>query len=66
VVIDTASARHEAGDLIQAGLMVADLPTLADHPPRLDGGPVLFKSCGSALWDLAAARCVVDHAALDG
>lgn len=57
VVIDSASARHEAGDLIKAGLPVADLPTLADHPPRLDGGPVLFKSCGSALWDLAAARC---------
>jgi ornithine cyclodeaminase/alanine dehydrogenase-like protein (mu-crystallin family) len=21
---------------------------------------VLFKSCGAALWDLAAARCVAD------
>jgi len=59
VVLDSAAARHEAGDLIGAGLDLAALPTLADHPPRRDGGPVLFKSCGSAMWDLAAARCVV-------
>lgn len=59
VVIDSAAARHEAGDLIAAGLDMAALPTLGDHPARRDGGPVLFKSCGSALWDLAAARCVV-------
>jgi len=58
VVIDSASARHEAGDLLAAGLDLSTLATLAEHPPRRDGGPVLFKSCGSALWDLAAARCV--------
>ena len=59
IVLDSASARHEAGDLLAAGLDMAALPTLAEHPPRRDGGPVLFKSCGSALWDLAAARCAV-------
>lgn len=60
VVLDSAAARHEAGDLSAAGIDPAGLPTLADHPPRQDRGPVLFKSCGSALWDLAAARCVVE------
>lgn len=60
IVVDTAAARQEAGDLVAAGIALADVPTLADHPARLDGGPVLFKSCGSALWDLAAARCVVE------
>jgi ornithine cyclodeaminase len=62
VVIDSAAARHEAGDLLGAGLPVADLPTLGDWlaeaRPR-PAGPVLFKSCGAALWDLAAARCAV-------
>lgn len=60
IVLDSAAARHEAGDLITAGLDLAALPTLADQPARRDGGPVLFKSCGSALWDLAAARCVAN------
>jgi len=76
VVVDTADATHEAGDLLQAGLDVAAFETLADveraiwsgneAPPRAGGhenrpamvkpGPVLFKSCGWAGWDLAAAR----------
>ncbi len=59
IVVDTPDARHEAGDLLQAGIAVARLPTLQDvvrgkHPGRR--GPVLFKSCGWAGWDLAAAR----------
>lgn len=58
IVVDTADAAHEAGDLLRAGLDVAGFPTLADvlrqAPPS--GGPVLFKSCGWAGWDLAAAR----------
>jgi 1-piperideine-2-carboxylate/1-pyrroline-2-carboxylate reductase [NAD(P)H] len=59
VAVDTADAVHEAGDLIQAGIDVAALPTLRavladDKGPRK--GPVLFKSCGWAGWDLAAAR----------
>ena len=67
VVVDTRDADHEAGDLLQAGLDVSACPALADvvgqrplwlaHSRR--GGPVFFKSCGWAGWDLAAARCCV-------
>jgi ornithine cyclodeaminase len=59
VVVDTSDAVHEAGDLIQAGLDVAGFPTLADvvaGRTARKAGPVLFKSCGWAGWDLAAAR----------
>lgn len=62
VVVDTRDADHEAGDLLQAGLDVAALPTLGDllEATKAPGrGPVFFKSCGWAGWDLAAARCVV-------
>lgn len=75
VVVDTADAGHEAGDLLQAGLDVSRFDTLAQvvrSPPAADGlagsradaarlatGPVLFKSCGWAGWDLAAARLAV-------
>ena len=64
VVLDSADARHEAGDLLAAGIATDGLPTLADllapgQPAASTAphGPVLFKSCGHALWDLAAARC---------
>lgn len=62
VWLDAADARHEAGDLLQAGIAPDALPTLAD---RLGGGakprqgPVLFKSCGWGGWDLAAARAAM-------
>jgi ornithine cyclodeaminase len=59
VVVDTADASHEAGDLLQAGLDVARFATLRDvvrGPAMARPGPVLFKSCGWAGWDLAAAR----------
>jgi len=61
IVLDTRDAEHEAGDLLQAGLDVAALPALADivrakQEARDGRGPVLFKSCGWAGWDLAAAR----------
>ena len=71
LVVDTRDADHEAGDLLQAGLAVPSLPTLADvllqTPVWLQAasahkgltGPVFFKSCGWAGWDLAAARCVL-------
>jgi ornithine cyclodeaminase len=67
LVVDTSDAVHEAGDLLQAHIDVAALPTLADVVQRaLRGtdsqaspGPVFFKSCGWGGWDLAAARCVV-------
>ena len=67
LVVDTRDADHEAGDLLQAGVDVTTLPTLADvvcdtpawqtRAPR--NGPVFFKSCGWAGWDLGAARCVL-------
>lgn len=64
VFVDTTDACHEAGDLLQAGLDVSHFATLADvirqaiQAPR---GPVLFKSCGWAGWDLAAARTASAH-----
>jgi ornithine cyclodeaminase len=57
--LDTVDARHEAGDLLQAGLDLHAMGTLGDvvrqNAPK-PTGPVLFKSCGWAGWDLAAAR----------
>lgn len=60
LVVDTRDADHEAGDLLQAGIDVARVPTLGDvlDAPR-PSGPVFFKSCGWAGWDLAAARLAV-------
>ncbi|NDP62591.1 delta(1)-pyrroline-2-carboxylate reductase family protein [Polaromonas sp.] len=70
LVVDTRDADHEAGDLLQAGIDVTALPTLADvvghtaawtrQAGRLATGPVFFKSCGWGGWDLAAARCITD------
>ena len=65
VIVDTAEgARDEAGDLIQAhnaGVFDwTDATTLESvivdgrHPGG--GGPVIFKSVGQSLWDLAAGR----------
>ncbi len=62
VVVDTRDAEHEAGDLLQAGLEVggfADLRQVLRDAPSARRGPVLFKSCGWAGWDLAAARCAM-------
>lgn len=62
IAVDTADALHEAGDLIQAGIEIAPLSTLRDllaHEKGPRRGPVLFKSCGWAGWDLAAARTAV-------
>ena len=66
IVLDAADARHEAGDLLQAGLDTARLQTLAEAigntvAPNTGASananaPVLFKNCGWAGWDLAAAR----------
>jgi len=55
---DPAGARHEAGDLLRAGVdwaRVESLGRLLLAPPG-DDGPAVFKSVGSAAWDLAAAR----------
>jgi ornithine cyclodeaminase len=73
LVVDTRDADHEAGDLLQAGIDVSALPTLADvvgqtaawqKATRPTGGPVFFKSCGWGGWDLAAARCIAKALAL--
>ena len=63
IVLDTADARHEAGDLLQAGVDAAACATLSDVVGGAAGrgGPVLFKSCGWAGWDLAAARCALQQ-----
>jgi ornithine cyclodeaminase len=67
LVVDTRDADHEAGDLLQAGIDVAGLPTLGDilaqqgDGSRARQGPVFFKSCGWGGWDLAAARCVTQR-----
>jgi 1-piperideine-2-carboxylate/1-pyrroline-2-carboxylate reductase [NAD(P)H] len=65
LVVDTRDADHEAGDLLQAGIDVHALTTLGDvvrHPPaQRPVGPVFFKSCGWAGWDLAAARCALQR-----
>jgi 1-piperideine-2-carboxylate/1-pyrroline-2-carboxylate reductase [NAD(P)H] len=55
---DPAGARHEAGDLLQAGVdwaRVASLGALLRDPVD-HGRPAVFKSVGTAAWDLAAAR----------
>ena len=63
VIVDTPEAVHEAGDLLQAGLDVGTFLTLHEivlqEDRRARAGPVLFKSCGWAGWDLAAARTAV-------
>ena len=63
VVDDIDGAKHEAGDLIQAGVdwsrvrAIGDI--LAGRGEKLQGVPV-FKTVGQASWDLAAARVVRD------
>lgn len=63
ILLDTEDARHEAGELIQAGIVAEGLPTLLSWNERAlpaIARTVLFKSCGSALWDLAAAQAAVN------
>ncbi len=64
ILVDTRDADHEAGDLLQAGLDVSRFASLQDvvqgsHKASDKAGPVFFKSCGWAGWDLAAARCAL-------
>ena len=57
-VDDVAGARHEAGDLINAGVdwgTVRPLSHALMHRPD-STRPVLYKTVGCAAWDLAAAR----------
>jgi 1-piperideine-2-carboxylate/1-pyrroline-2-carboxylate reductase [NAD(P)H] len=59
-VDDIPSARHEAGDLIQAGVDWQRVKSLAQalSEPTSER-PVVFKTVGCAAWDLAAARCAL-------
>ena len=64
VWLDTVDAMQEAGDLLQAGLNLRAMATLGDvvrQNTARPAGPVLFKSCGWAGWDLAAARLALRH-----
>lgn len=60
LVLDASDARHEAGDLLQANIDTAPLACLGEvvrgQRTVAGRGPLLFKSCGWAGWDLAAAR----------
>ncbi|WP_341487542.1 bifunctional Delta(1)-pyrroline-2-carboxylate/Delta(1)-piperideine-2-carboxylate reductase [Pararhizobium sp. A13] len=58
LVDDPAGARHEAGDLIQAGVDWSGVISLGEvlQGTANVAGPVFFKSVGCAAWDLAACR----------
>lgn len=61
-VDDAAGARHEAGDLIQAGIdwdAVQPLSNVLKKTARITR-PVVFKTVGCAAWDLAACRVARD------
>jgi ornithine cyclodeaminase len=66
--VDTLEgAQAEAGDLLLAGVDWRDVTALevALTRPRPATGPVVFKSVGHALWDLAAARLAWQQMAAD-
>lgn len=55
---DPAGARHEAGDLLRAGIDWSRVRSLGMllRTPHDPARPAVFKSVGTAAWDLAAAR----------
>jgi len=64
-VDDPEGARHEAGDLLQAGAdwsRVQGIAQALGATPMADTEPVLFKTVGCAAWDLAAARVALTEA----
>jgi 1-piperideine-2-carboxylate/1-pyrroline-2-carboxylate reductase [NAD(P)H] len=57
IVDDLVGTRQEAGDLLQAGLDWSLVrPIAAAFGVKSQTRPVVFKSVGTAAWDLAAAR----------
>ena len=63
---DPAGARHEAGDLLRAGVdwtRVRSLGALLRSPADM-ARPAVFKSVGTAAWDLAAARVALGGAGI--
>lgn len=64
---DKPGGLHEAGDFLQAGVDWAGVTALEDAIAaqiRPAAGPVVFKSVGQALWDLAACRLAVEQLGL--
>lgn len=62
VVDDLAGAKHEAGDLLQAGIdwsKVRDLGSVVTQGWDHRGPLPVLKTVGQAAWDLAAARVAV-------
>jgi 1-piperideine-2-carboxylate/1-pyrroline-2-carboxylate reductase [NAD(P)H] len=60
--VDTVEGtKSDAGDLIQAGVDWSRVAPLEDalELPKPERGPVIFKSVGHALWDLAAAKLAI-------
>lgn len=61
LIVDSWEVKHEAGDLLHAAIDWGRAAPLMDAiitPDRYrSSGPVLFKSAGYALWDLAAVLC---------
>jgi 1-piperideine-2-carboxylate/1-pyrroline-2-carboxylate reductase [NAD(P)H] len=63
---DPAGARHEAGDLLQAGIdweCVSSLASALRSKPDLSR-PIVFKSVGTGAWDLAASRVAIKRLGL--
>jgi ornithine cyclodeaminase len=57
--VDTIEGvQSDGGDFIQAGVDWTKVTPLQDalDLPRPESGPIIFKSVGHALWDLAAAK----------
>ena len=67
VFVDTLAGAHtEAGDLIQAGIDWSRVRAIQDvrEAPGRSERPVVFKTVGHAMWDLAAAQLAwAQHAA---
>jgi 1-piperideine-2-carboxylate/1-pyrroline-2-carboxylate reductase [NAD(P)H] len=63
IVDDLEGAKHEAGDLIQAGVDWSSVTQLGDILSGKVGRPAnipVFKTVGQAAWDLAAARVAIE------
>lgn len=65
---DLEGVRHEAGDLMRAGVDWSRIRSLAQalRGPVDPGRPAVFKSVGTAAWDLAAARVALKTLAARG